>query len=440
MHNALMASVGSLLLAVASGWAGIANAGGGQFVLGYGPTAHQSAGTSAAVGFDGFSGASNPGKLSFVDDRVDVDLLVFMPDREIERRDSDTPFDFKTKSRNGIFFLPEFGYARRLDPKWSWGVALYGNGGLNTEYHGDTGVPETNANPAKCGDRPGNFFAGCGKIGFDLTQLIVAPTLSWQFRPGQSVGIAPLLAYQRFKAYGFQAFEAFSQSPDNVSNRGYDDAFGGGVRVGWFGRVLPWLDAGAAYSSRIYLQKLDKYKGLIADEGKLDVPANLSVGIGVRPSQDWTIGLDVARIFFRSVHAYGNGVQNSINDPAGAPLGSENGTGFHWDNNTIYRGSVAWNATPRLTTRVGIAYGKRPYDDGDANTSSLNLFAPNPHYQWTAGFTYLAGAKDELHLAYGKYVNSKFSGESATGPIGIGGTESVTPDVDTIMLGWSRRL
>lgn len=105
--------------------------------------------------------------------------------------------------------------------------------------------------------------------------------------PGQSIGISPLLAYQRIKAYRLQAFEAVSSAPDSVSNRGYDNAVGAGVRIGWFTRPLPWLDVGAAYATRIYMQAFDKYRGLLADHGNFDFPANLSVGIAIRPAKGW---------------------------------------------------------------------------------------------------------------------------------------------------------
>ena len=105
----------------------------------------------------------------------------------------------------------------------------------------------------------------------------MAPTLSWQYTEGQSFGLSPLIGYQRIKVYGFQALENISAHPEAVSNRGNDDAFGAGVRLGWFGRLLPWLDIGAAYSSRMYFQKFDRYRGLIADGGGFDIPQNLSL-------------------------------------------------------------------------------------------------------------------------------------------------------------------
>lgn len=110
--------------------------------------------------------------------------------------------------------MPEAGYARKVDEEWSVGITLYGNGGLNTEFRDDTGVPDTNANPARRGNAPENFLLGCAKLGFDLSQVILAPTLSWRYAPGQGVGLSALIEYQRIKVYGFQALESVSAHPD----------------------------------------------------------------------------------------------------------------------------------------------------------------------------------------------------------------------------------
>ena len=439
----LVRQIRSLLLgaALALGCAGAAQAGNGYFVLGYGPLAHQSAGTSTAIGMDSFAGSSNPAKLSMVGDRLDLGLLLFMPHRRIQRTGTDTPFDFSSTSENELFFLPEAGYSRRINERFVWGISTYGNGGLNTEYRDTTGIPDTNANPAKCGDQPGNFFLGCGKLGFDLAQVIVAPTLSWSFAPGHSLGAAPLLAVQRIDIYGLQAFEAFSAHPDSVSNNGYDYAFGAGLRLGWFGRITSWLDLGAAYSTAVHMQKFDEYKGLIADGGNFDIPQNFNVGLGLKPHKDWVLGFDLSRTFFGDVPGLANGVLNSFQDAESRPLGSRNGSGFNWRNLTNYKGAIAYTATPRLTLRAGYVYGRRPPADSSADSVSFNLFAPNPLRQVTAGFTWQLKDRQEIQFAYGRYlIAGRFGGDSATAEIGLGGQESIRPYVDTVMIGWTRHL
>lgn len=436
LSRTLAAAACGLLVSISSGQA---RAAGGYFVLGYGPMAHQSAGTSTAIGLDAFAGASNPAKLTATETRLDLGVLLFMPYRRIERTGSNTAYDFATTSRNDLFVLPEVGYARRLNERLTLGVSVFGNGGLNTEYPGSTGVPGSNANPGRCGNRPGNFFMGCGKLGFDLSQVIVAPTLSLKLAPGHSIGVSPLLSYQRISVYGLQAFEAVSTDPSALSNRGHDGAFGAGVRVGWFGRILPSLDLGAAYSSPIYMQRFDAYRGLLADHGAFDIPQNFSVGLAYRPVADWTLGLDVQRIYFGEIEALSNGVLNSLRDPVNSGLGSPNGTGFNWRNQTNYRGALAWAPTPSLTLRAGFAWGRRPQADAGMDSVSFNMLAPNPIRNVTGGFTWAWTAKDALNFAYGRYLRGQYHGPSATAALGVGGDESIDAYVDTVMLGWSRR-
>lgn len=419
--------------------AGPSQAGGGYFVLGYGPYAHQTAGTATAIGFDGFAGASNPGKLSAASDRVDAGILIFMPYRRIERNGADNPiYNFSTTSDNGIFFLPEFGIARHLNDRLSWGVALYGNGGLNTAYRGTTGVSGSNANPAACGQQPGNFLYGCGEVGVDLSQVLIAPTLAWRIAPKQSVGIAPLIAYQRLRVYGLQALEPLSEHPDDVTNRGYDQAFGGGVRLGWWGTIAPGLSAGAAYATRVYMQKVRRYQGLFADGGSFDIPENYSIGLGWMPAPRWLLGLDVQRISYHEVAALGNGVLNSLQNPQAKPLGSADGSGLHWRNQINYRAGVEYAVRPGLKLRAGFAYGRRPNDES-ADSVSLNLLTPNPIENLTAGFSWMPkGMNGEFHFAYGRYLSATYKGPSAIA--GPQATESVTAFVNTFWLGYSWHL
>ncbi|TDU28999.1 long-chain fatty acid transport protein [Panacagrimonas perspica] len=413
-----------------------AQAGGGYFVLGYGPYAGQVAGTSTAVGFDTFFGASNPAKLSAVGDRVDLGVLLFAPYRRATRSGSGTDYDFSSKSRNDFFVIPDGGYASKINENWAWGVTVYANGGLNTEYHETTGVAGSNLNPALCGDRPGNFLGGCGEVGFDLTQLIIAPTLSYRVDAVHSFGISPLLAYQQLRVYGLQAFAPLSRFPDDVTNNGYEKAFGAGVRVGWLGQVRPWLDLGAAYSTRVYMEDFDEYRGLFAG-GNFDIPAMFSLGLALK-DENLTLAVDLQRIYFGSIPALGNGVLDTLTDPQGKPLGSKNGSGFNWRNQTNYRVGLTWHTTPRLDLRAGFAYGRKTQADDSADTGGFSALAPNPALNMTAGFSYRWTQATELHASYGRYMRGSYRGDSVPG-IFPGGTDGVEPHVDTIYLGWSRR-
>jgi len=410
-------------------------AGGGYFSLGYGPLARQMAGATTAVTGDAFAGSSNPAKLLAAGNRIDVGVELFMPSRRVKRSGSGTPYDFDSTSRNSLFLIPEGAVSWQINDDLALGVAVYGNGGLNTEYRDDNGVPGSNFNPAECGNAPGNILLGCGKAGIDLTQLVLAPTIAWRISEKHSLGISPLIVAQRFEAYGLQAFAPLSKYPTKVTNNGHDVAFGGGVRVGWLGEFNPWLSAGASYSSRVYMQEFDRYKGLFA-EGSFDIPANFSVGLAVRPSSRWLVSFDVQRILFSEVNSVANGVLNTLDNPVGQPLGSSSGSGFNWRDNSIYRLGVAYNWSPQLTLRAGAAYGDRPNDDS-INSVTFNLLTPNPKKQVSAGLTWEPNEKHELHLAIAHFVEQTYRGPSATNRVGIGGTEEITPHVETVMIAWT---
>lgn len=408
-------------------------AGGGYFALGYGPVARQMSGATTAVAEDAYAGASNPAKAFAAGNRVDIGLELFNPHRRIDRKGAINPvYDFSSDSDNDLFLVPEAAFSRRLGDDMAWGVTVYGNGGLNTEYTADTGVPGTNGNPTACGARPANFLLGCGKLGFDLMQLIVAPTLAWHFAPGQSLGVAPLIAMQRIDVYGLQALAPLSERPGSVTNRGNSTAFGGGVRVGWYGEITPWLNLGVAYSTRIEMQDFSKYRGLLA-EGSFDVPENYSVGIALKPDGRWLLAFDIQRINFGDVNALGNGVQNSLVAPPAQPLGGDDGSGFNWRNSTTYRVGVAFKATPAVTLRAGWAHGERPNRD-DIDSVSLNLMAPNAVDQASLGLTWQIAQGRQLHLGVSHFFEKTYSGPSA---LPIGGTETLRPYVNTFMVAWS---
>lgn len=411
-----------------------AHAAGGYFVLGYGPYAHQSAGASTATGFDAFAGSSNPGKLAAAGTRLDLGMLTFLPSRRMARTGSGTAFDFKTKSRNDVLLIPDGAYAHHLNDIWAWGITFYGNGGLNTEYHETTGIPGSNNNPSRCGNKPGNYFGGCGELGFDLLQVIVAPTLSYRPLERHTFGIAPLLAYQQFRVYGLQAFEALSREPDRVTNKGVEGATGAGVRFGWLGTIWPWMNVGATYATRVHMQDFKEYRGLLAG-GSFDIPDNFSVGVAVT-KQEMTLAIDIQRIFFGHIPALANGVLNTLEAPEEKPLGSRDGSGFHWTHQTNYRVGLTWAATPHLDVRAGFAYGRVPQADSTINTASFAVLAPTPALNLTAGFSFRPSGTDEIHFAYGAYRRGEYSGDSAVFP---GATEKVEPRVDTIYLAWSRR-
>lgn len=241
---------------LAAGLAPAAWATNGYFPHGFGLKAKGMGGASIALAQDGFAGVNNPAAAMFSGSRMDIGAEIFRPYRDAQFVGQTPVVD----SGRTAFLIPEFGYSAKLSERMAVGLTVYGNGGMNTSY-----APFPNGV---------NLLGGQGKLGVDLMQVIVAPTLAWQVADGHALGVSPLLVLQRFEAYGLQAFAPQSSDPANLTNRGKDSSTGVGVRLGYFGQLGDRVTVGAAYSPKIRMSRFDKYRGLFAQAGDFDIPAN----------------------------------------------------------------------------------------------------------------------------------------------------------------------
>ncbi len=453
-----------LLLAVA-GIASPAFATNGYFSHGYGMTAKGMGGAATAMAKDAFGGANNPASMVWVGDRMDFGLDVFMPKREASRQGSNGPYspggiyDGTSVSGSNVFYIPEFGYNKLINPDLSLGVSVYGNGGMNTDYGpGLKGGALAASFAPSCGGQPANILFGCGRLGVDLMQLIIAPTVAYKINANNSIGISPLLGYQRFKVDGLQAYNdtlmfpgvtgTFTSSQGNVTNRGYDSAHGYGVRVGWMGKLSDTVTLGAAYSSKIRMSKFGKYKGLFADQGEFDIPENYDVGIAVKATPKATVAFDIQQINYANVMSIANGVSNSLlSMMTGAfpvapnRLGDANGSGFKWRNQTVYKLGTEYEYSKNLLLRAGYNYGKSPVRGDSIDDVSFNIIAPGVVEQHlTLGATWTLANHNELTVAYMHAFSHSVTGPSVTSLLGVGGTETLKMHQDSLGIAYGIKM
>jgi long-chain fatty acid transport protein len=410
----------------------------GYFANGYGMKAIGMGGVGAAVAQEPFGGAMNPATASFLGNEWQLGLSWFSPRRSAERTGSgQAGIDGSADSGSTNFFIPEFGVNWRYRPDLSFGVSVYGNGGMNTDYEGGQISAQSACGFMRGGqDSPYNLLCGSGQLGMDMMQLLIAPYVAWQPVKGQSIGITPVIAYQRFKAEGLQIFDnpAFSVSPGNVTNRGYDDAWGVGVRVGYMGQFTDQFAFGATYQSKISMGNFDKYKGLFAQDGGFDVPSNFTVGIALRPTPQWLIALDYERIFYDDAP--------SVNNPSAylgycAPpqfgglglrdycMGGSTGAGFGWQNVDVWKVGVQYALNDQWTIRGGYNHTDDPIGSQDVTP---NIIAPGVvQDHWTLGTTYRIDRASEIT---GMFMYAQDN--SVTGPslfIGFGAPPTTTETI-----------
>lgn len=356
----------------------------GYFQHGFGARQKALGGAGVADGRDATTTSLNPAGLVHSGNEVSAAVSWFNPHRGF-----DAPLSFgSVDSLQEDFFVPNFAASYHLAPGSIVdvvGVTVYGNGGLNTNY-------------------AGNFFGGVGKSGVDLQQALVSFGAAKQFGP-LSVGIAPTLLRQRFKARGLQAF-GLNPNPSN------DVAWGAGLRGGVEWQVSPAIRLAVAGSSKIYSQEFEGYEGLFAERGDFDIPPNLQAGIAVDITPRLTALVDYKRIWYSSIASVSN---PSTNPP---PLGGPNGPGFGWQDIDIIKAGLEWRATDDLTLRAGYSYSTSALQSRDV---FFNILAPAAvQHHITGGLEYAVNEKWSVELA-GLYApEGTISGLS---PGGFGPTE-----------------
>lgn len=397
----------------------------GYFAHGYGTKSEGIAGIGIALPQDALSGATNPATLSAVGSRLDVGAQVFKPVRRGEIvGNAFGPNEQFNGDGKSIFLIPNFGYSQVINPDTTVGVAVFGNGGQNTDFK--------NGNPYA-------RFGATGRAGINLEQLFISPTLAYKVAPDHTLGVALNIGYQRFKATGLGFFSQLSSSPANVSDKGNDSSTGVGVRLGYYGKLNEALSVGATYQSKTKFGKFDKYKGLFPDQGSFDVPPSYGVGAAFKASKELTLAADVQRILHSKSPAIGNSNAALFQ---GVPLGAANGPSFGWRDITVVKLGGEYAVDPKLTLRAGISRAQQPIPN---NQTFFNILAPGVvQTNVTLGATYAADKHNEFTFSYlhapKKTVRGSNSIPPGNPPAGFGGGEAnISLKEDAIGISWGRK-
>ncbi len=366
----------------------------GYFQLGFGPVQNALGGAGVANSEDAMSMALNPAGLVGLPEQFQVGVGLFMPYRGYSASSGAAAAGVAVgsfDSSENLFFMPNMAYSHPIDANSAVGLVLYGNGGMNTTYKS-----------------PASGVFNAGNTGVDLMQMFVSA--DYARRMGNfSFGIAPTLAIQTFKAKGLANFASYSSDPSNLTDRGYDWSYGGGLRAGLEYDFTPQFRLGLSGQTKMWMTKFDKYSGLFADQGGFDIPASVTAGLAYDVTPQWTVMADFQRIFYSDVGAVGNS--------SSVPLqfGSTGGPGFGWNDINVYKFGLEYRMNDLWTLRAGYAYSENPVQSADV---MLNILAPGVvTHHITAGATYKMSAQDSVDFAFVYAPESKVSGSVASGTV-----------------------
>lgn len=400
----MAASLSLVIMPVAYATNGLAPTGLGQVHKGMGGAAAGNPQNTTTM-------MTNPAAGSFVEDGFDVAGEIFAPKRTVKSK----VFPGAEYSGDGVsaFFIPEAAYKRTVG-KYAVGITAYGNGGMNTDFEKATGSPAF-PSPGGVGAPPAGtpipFNATPqglgGRTGIDLAQLFISPTISTKLNEKHSVGVSLNLVAQQFQAKGLWAISPNSKSPGDFTNRGKSKAYGVGATLGWMGQLSDKVTLGAAYRLETKMGKFKEYKGLFPNGGRMNVPAALTIGASFKVSPKTTVAVDVKQIYYSDVDAIGSSSQIQ------KPFGSDNGPGFGWDDQTIYKLGVKTQVNPKLAVMAGYNHGDSPLASEDTFFGALAPGVVEDHL--SLGFEYALSKNSALVGSYTHTFKNEVKGDLSHG-------------------------
>ncbi len=255
----------------------------------------------------------------------------------------------EVESGNEYFIIPGFGWKTQLSEDSSFNLAVYGNGGMNTEYES-------------------SVFYG-SNAGVDLSQLFVNFGYAKQINTDLALGVAPIFAIQRFAATGLEAFGQFSSDASSLTNKGHEITTGFGLKLGMTYQLTDSLTIGSTYQSTIKMDKFSDYSGLFAEGGSFDIPSNFSLSSVYEWSNGSLFALDLQRINYSEVKSIANPLMPNIMQ---SQLGQSGGAGFGWQDIDVIKVGYQFQLAD-ITYRLGFSHGEQPIPESEMLFNILAL-------------------------------------------------------------------
>ena len=348
---------------------GLAMATNGMLMEGYGPIAAGMGGASMAYDNGTAAMANNPATLALMPEgsRVDVMLGFVGPDVK--------PSMGIGKSRADAFYMPAFGYATKQG-KLAYGVGIYGQGGMGTEYaSGDMAQ------------------VGVGRVIFPL-----AYSVNDRFNVGGSIDVvwAGMDLVASMPGINFKDGSDFTGAA-----KGYSLA----AKLGFTYKLDDALTLGGVYQTAGNLPDLKD--GIYKVEG-FDMPAVLGLGLAWQANDRLMVAADVKDILWGSSM---NTVTIYKNGAVAAPFQQD------WNDQVVLSLGVAYKFNDTLTGRVGYNYGKNPIPSQFVNY----LWPAIVENHYTAGFGYAFSKQSTVNFALSYAPKVTVTGTGPTPPMGNGG-------------------
>jgi len=286
--------------------------------------------------------------------------ILFMP--KVKAKSNVTPLGpapapASATSEADFFVVPEVGIVHQINDKLSFGIGAFGVSGMGVDYR--------NKDPLLANMHTTFQF------------MRVIPALSYKINSAIYVSGAVHLAYGSLDMGANMCFDADSSgAPDPGecwnAGGGQSQTYGVGVQIGLAYNMGDFLYAGLTYQSPVNMtyKRVFNTNGYtpggdnIFEDFKLTQPQELAFGLGIKPMENFKVGMDIRWINWGDAKGYKH---------------------FQWKDQWVIAVGGEFKPTQKLALRAGYNYGKSPIRGGAKNLMNANnipnLTAPFSDFQ-----------------------------------------------------------
>lgn len=306
-----------------------AHATNGMRMIGFGPVQDSMGGVSVGLPLDAASILTNPAGMSVLQGRIDFGASYFVP--SVKYKATGGADGSTIDSDRGGSPVPAFGLIIPLGEKFRFGVGAYGVAGMGIDY-------------------PANLYGSVTYTSY--SQMRFAPAFSYKINDIVSVGAALNVMYATME---FNVASGYMQQPHMGAS-----SFGYGATIGVLVKPVDFLQIGLAYETKSYFQDFKFNTPTGEDKLEFNQPQTATLGIGIRPIKDLSIGFDVQWIRWSET--------NGLNLPKYATKSSPFTMDWNmdWSDQFVYKVGVQYAVHPMVVLRAGYNYGKIPLNSDRA--------------------------------------------------------------------------
>jgi long-chain fatty acid transport protein len=382
---------------------GLAFATNGMNMEGYGPIATAMGGASMAYNNGTAAMMNNPATLALMPQGKQIDLAFgyLGPDITSSMNGMDA------KSLADSFYMPAFGWVTKKD-KFTYGLGIYGQGGMGTEYAGSSFMSAGSGQIARSELGVGrvlfplamevspNFTVG-GTFDIVWAQMdLQMPMEATQIGAMQGLGLVDFSGGLASALGGMGAGDvAYINFSDNNRFTGKAKAAGYAGKIGFTYKASSKLSLGATYHSKTRLSDMEANGAslsiisggatVMGMDGTMTVknfqwPSTFGLGMAYQSSDKLMLAMDYKRIGWKSV------MQDFQMTFVDAASGGDLNITFNqnWEDQNVLMMGLSHKTTKALTLRAGVNLANNPVPDYYMNA----LFPAIEKTHATAGLGY----------------------------------------------------